>query len=98
MATLANYSETDLLVAWLKKVRERGDRALTRSDRVETRHVCYYASVQLQELRNQQLNDSMTSAHTVAELREVISDLEGLVAYLTTGKGGGFSHLHDRNR
>lgn len=88
--------ETTLMVQWLKRVRTRGDKLLTRSGRTEVRHVLLYASQQLSQIRTEMLRDEMTSRHTVLELREVITSLEGLIAYLETGRGG-FSALGDRN-
>jgi hypothetical protein len=89
-------SDTDIIITYLKRKREQGDKLLTRSGRTEVRHVCHYAAGSLQDLRTAMLRDEMTSALAVVELREVIADLEGLIAYLETGKGG-FSALGDRN-
>jgi hypothetical protein len=93
---MPEQSEADLLTKWLKIVRTRGDANLTRSGRTEVRHVCLYAYQQLESLRTQMTRDDMTSRHAVLELREVITNLEGLLAYIETGKGG-FSALGDRN-
>jgi hypothetical protein len=93
---LSKADETTLMIEWLKRVRTRRAQMLTRSGRTEVRHVLLYASQQLSELRTSMLRDEMTSSHTVLELHEVITSLEGLIAYLETGRGG-FSALGDRN-
>jgi hypothetical protein len=94
--TLTFSRDDELLFAWLKRKRAAGDRELTRTGRVETRHVLLYAKQELEELRTAMLRDDMTSRLTVALLRGIIGDLEGLAAYLETGKGG-FSALVDRS-
>jgi hypothetical protein len=96
MTTLEDASEIDLMTAWLKKRRAVADLSLTRLGRTEVRHVCLYASQQLSGLRTTVLDDGCNSGHVILELRDVITDLESLVAYLETGKGG-FSALKDKN-
>ena len=93
MTTLEDATEIELMTAWLS--RRTGDKQLTRLGRVETRHVCLYASQQLSQLRTEMLRPEMTSRHTILELRDIIADLEGLIGYLEGAKGA-FSALRDR--
>ena len=51
MVSLEEATELDLMTAWLKKIQARSQMQLTRSGRVEVRHVCLYASQQLSGLR-----------------------------------------------
>jgi hypothetical protein len=95
---ISEASETDLLTAWLKLVSDRGDKLLTRSWRTEVRHVCYYTGIKLTELRNMMARDDVPSRFAIIEVREAIADLQGILRYLETGRGGGTSALHDRNK
>jgi hypothetical protein len=94
---LEDYSEIELMTAWLKKVDANNKMQMTRLGRTEVRHVCLYAGQSLSELRTLVLNDSCNSGHVILELKGVITDLEGLVGYLK-GEKGSFSALVDRNK
>jgi hypothetical protein len=92
MVSLEEATELDLMTAWLKKIQARSQMQLTRSGRVEVRHVCLYASQQLSGLRTLVLEDGVNSGHVILELKDVITDLQALASYLE-GTRGAFSGL-----
>lgn len=96
MADLSGVSDTDLVLEWMKRRREAGEKLLGRSMEAEVRHVCLYASQQLSELRTIVLKPNIRASHIVVGVRDIIGDLEALVKYLETGRGG-TSALGDRN-
>lgn len=89
-------TELDLITLWMKRRREAGEKALTRGTATEVRHVCYYAAHRLLELREEVVKPGYRSGYVIEQVKEQIADLESLVKYVETGRGGA-SALGDRN-
>lgn len=96
---LSEATKNELFDAFTRKMRETEGRHLTRSEMVETRHVCLYAYERLKQLRDEIARPDLgyRPEHVRLEIAEVIGSLQALDLYLQ-GKGGGMSALGDRNK